>query len=180
LKVTLLGINHDVQWKDPTGDLQRLLSQILASVHIDLVAEEACGLPTTVAQRLCSKTNIPWIDIDLSVAERKLAGIYEKLLARPQGPIDPCVNQDTMFRYLTEEDGIREEEWLRRIIRTQVHSVVCLCGFLHVGTFAKRLKEMGCSIEDLKVTDSQWFRARYGTYQVVEKDGQRWCEIRHP
>ncbi len=143
MKVTLLGLNHDVQWKDPTGDLQHLLSHILVRAPIELVAEEACGLPTTVAQRLSCKLNIPWIDIDLSIPERKLAGIYEKLLERPQGPIDPCVSRDMMFRYLPEEDGIREEEWLRRIIRTQVHSVVCLCGFLHVRTFAKRLEEKG-------------------------------------
>jgi hypothetical protein len=86
LKVTLLGLNHDVQWQDPTGDLQRLLSHLLESIHVDLVAEEACGLPTTVAQRLCCRLNIPWIDIDLSVAERKLAGIHERLLEKLSDP----------------------------------------------------------------------------------------------
>jgi len=84
-----------------------------------------------------------------------------------------------MFRYLPEEDGIREEEWLRRITRTQVDSVVCLCGFLHVSTFAKRLEEKGCLVKYLKVTESEWFKARYGKYQIVERDGKRWCEIRY-
>jgi len=29
MKVTVLGLDHRAQWEDPTGDLERLLEQVL-------------------------------------------------------------------------------------------------------------------------------------------------------
>jgi hypothetical protein len=106
MKITLLSLNHDVQWKDPTGDLYRILSKLLANSQIDLIAEEAFGLPTTVAQRLACKLDKPWIQIDMSTVERKLAGIYEALIERRSEPIDPCKNIGSLSLYLPN-DAIR-------------------------------------------------------------------------
>jgi hypothetical protein len=179
MKIILLGLNHELQWRDPTGGLKRLLGQQFQSSCIGLVAEEARGLPTTVAQRLASQYEKPWMDIDLSSADLKLAGIYDELQNRRREPIDPTESRDYLLEYLPNADGIRETEWVRRILLRRVEVVLCLCGFLHVDPFAKKLEEQRYSVERLDVVNSAWFKEIYGTYRIVEKDDARWCEIKH-
>jgi len=179
MKIMLLGLHHELQWKDPTGDLKRLLDQQYKSSIIGLVAEEARGLPTTVAQRLASQYDKPWMDIDLSSADLKLSGIYDELQKRRREPIDPTESLDYLLEYLPNADGIRETEWVRRILLRRVDVVLCLCGFLHVDPFTKKLEEQGCSVEHLDVVNTAWFKQIYGTYRIVEKYGTRWCEIKH-
>jgi hypothetical protein len=94
VKITLIGLRHELQWKDSTGDLRKLLEGQLANSSVDLVAEEASGLPTTVAQRLAYKCDKPWIDIDLTAAEKKLSGIYDAMMQRKREPLDPCDSHD--------------------------------------------------------------------------------------
>jgi hypothetical protein len=177
VKITLLSLNHELQWKDPTGDLHRILSELLATSTIDLIAEEAFGLPTTVAQRLACKLDKPWIQIDMSIAERKLAGIYDGLRARKH-KIDPFgIVPGESEQYLPREDRIRETEWVERITAKPVETVLCLCGFLHVEPFADKLKAKGCDVEHLNLTEQEWFRKLYRTYKIAEESGERWCEI---
>ena len=57
-------------WTSPST-----LSDLLTSSEIDLIAEEASGLPTTVGQRVSCKLDTPWIDMDMTRAERIEAGI---------------------------------------------------------------------------------------------------------
>jgi hypothetical protein len=178
VKITLLSLNHELQWKDPTGGLRRILSELLARPEIELVAEEACGLPTTVAQRLTYKLNKPWIEIDMSIPERKLAGIHQALMDRRSAPIDPFSNIGSLSLYLPKEDGIRETEWVTRILRQRVDGVVCLCGFLHIEPFTQKLGKFGCTVEHVNLVEQEWFRRLYGTYRIIEEDGKRWCEIR--
>ena len=178
MKITLLGLNHELQWRDPEGQLRQIVADRINSSGVDLIAEEAAGLPTTVAQRLACKLDKPWIDIDMSKAERKLAGIHEALLARQSVPIDPYENIGSRCMYLPQEDGVREEEWLSRILMRRADQVLCLCGFMHVDLFGKRLGEKGCSVERLNITDLPWFQKLYGKYSMVEEHGQRWCEVR--
>jgi hypothetical protein len=92
VKIILLGLNHDLQWRDPSGHLHQILADQVNDSKVDLIAEEAAGLPTTVAQRLAFKLDKPWIDIDLSKADRKLAGIDNALTERQTHPIDPYDN----------------------------------------------------------------------------------------
>jgi hypothetical protein len=177
MKVILLGLNHELQWKDPTGDLRKLLDQQLKNSSIGLVAEEARSLPTTVAQRLASQYDKPWMDMDLSSADLKLAGIYDELQNRRYLPIDPSVCSGRRDEYLPNADGIRETEWVRRILLLRIDVVLCLCGFLHVDPFKQKLEEKGCSVEYLDVITTPWFKQDYGTYRIVEENGTRWCEI---
>jgi hypothetical protein len=179
VKIVLLGLNHDLQWKDPTGDLRKILEEQFTNLSVDLVAEEASGLPTTVAQRLACKYDKPWIDIDLSMADRKLAGIYDELLHRKCEPLDLAESVDCRHLYLLHEDGIRETEWVSRILRSRVDAVLCLCGFLHVDPFRQKLEERGCSVEHLKVAELAWFQNLYGKYSIVEENGNRWFEVQH-
>ena len=89
MKIILLGLNHDVQWKDPTGHLREIIAEQINNSSVDLVAEEATSLPTTVAQRLACKLDKPWIEIDMSKTDRELAGIDDALTNRLTHPIDP-------------------------------------------------------------------------------------------
>ena len=179
MKIILLGLNHDLQWRDPSGHLHQILADQVIDSKVDLIAEEAAGLPTTVAQRLAFKLDKPWIDIDLSKADRKLAGIDNSLTERQTHPIDPYDNVGSCCLYLPYEDGIREETWLERILKQRVTVVLCLCGFMHVDPFMKKLEEKGCNVERLELTELRWFQDLYGKYTiVVEKNGQRWCEMR--
>jgi hypothetical protein len=178
VKIILLGLNHDVQWKDPTGHLRQIIADQVNNSGIDLVAEEAAGLPTTVAQRLACKLDKPWIDMDMSKADRKLAGIDDALIDRQTYPIDPYENIGSRCLYLPQEDGIREAQWLSRMLKQRADVVLCICGFMHVDPFTNKLEEVGCSVEQLKLTESAWFQDLYGKYSIVEENGKRWCEMR--
>lgn len=179
MKSVLLGLNHELQWKDPSGDLRRILNGLLSSSPIDLIAEEACALPTTVARRLAYKLDKPWLEIDISIADRRLAGIYEALIERTHGPIPEEPNVGTRTYYLPREDGIRETEWVTRILRHRVDVALCVCGFLHIEPFAKKLQKCACVVERLNLTEEDWFKELYGTYSIVEEKGKRWLEVRY-
>jgi hypothetical protein len=179
VKIILIGLNHEVQWKDPTGDLRKILEHLITNSDVDLVAEEASGLPATVAKRLSCKHDKPWIDIDMSTADRKLSGIYEQLIERKREPIDPCESPSFRSLYLPKEDGIRETEWVRRILKLRVNKVLCLCGFLHAEPFAQKLTARGCIVEQLNVIGLSWFQNLYGKYRVLEEDGNRWCVVEY-
>jgi hypothetical protein len=179
VRIILLGGNHELQWKDPTGDLRQIIVDLVGSSSVDLVAEEATELPTTVAQRLACELDKPWIEIDLSRAERKLIGIADALDKPRDFPLPPFGKR---FRaaYLPKEDGIREEEWRRRILKQRADVVLCLCGYSHLDPFTKKLEEAECQVEKLTLTELQWFKDLYGTYSIVEENGQRYCEVLWP
>lgn len=178
MRIILLGLNHALQWKDPTGDLQRILEGQLANASVALVAEEASGLPTTVAQHLAFAYDKPWLDIDMSTADRKLAGIYDALKQRRREPLGLAENADYRCLYLPE-DEIREREWTSRLLKWRVDLALCLCGFMHVDPFTQKLEEGGCRVEQLRLTELTWFQDHYGKYSIVEENGNRWCEVRH-
>jgi len=46
------------------------------------------------------------------------------------------------------------------------------------GPFTKKLEEKGCIVEQLNVSELEWFKSQFGTYTIVEEDGNRWCEVR--
>lgn len=179
MKIMLLGLNHALQWKDPTGDLRKIIEEQQTNAGVGLVAEEASGLPTTVAQRLAFKYDTPWLDIDMSTADRKLAGIYEALKQRRPEPLGLAENAHYRSLYLPAEDGIREREWTSRILKSRVDVALCLCGFMHVDPFTQKLEEGGCRVEKLNLTELTWFQDHYGRYSIVEENGSRWCEVRH-
>jgi len=152
----------------------------MSKSNVDLVAEEATELPTTVAQRLACKLDKPWIEIDLSMTERKLAGIADALDERAKGFPLPPFGKRFGVKYLPREDGIREEEWRRRILKQRAEVVLCLCGYLHLDPFTKKLEEAKCHVEKLDLTEFLWFRELFGEYSIVEENGERRSEVRWP
>jgi len=178
MKVTIVGLNHDLQWKDPRDRLRQVLADIFDNSPIDLVAEEAYNLPTTVAQRLACKMNKPWLDVDMNYIERKESGIDEELKQLRSSPI--FENGDFVGEthcYLNKADEVREQHWITKLLRQRVSNAILICGLLHVGPVTTKLQSKGCIVEEVHIANSEWYTADYGTCTIVEENGKRWCEI---
>jgi len=180
--VTLIGLDHDLQWRDPTGDLQILLEDLIRNSHVDLIAEEAYRLPTTVAQRLACRQGMPWVDIDMNEEERQRAGIYEE---SKKGSVAPLIEDGqtvgVVGRYLNQVEEVRENYWVSRILAQKVGSALVVCGSLHLDPLANKLRQRGCTVRRVEVWKCDWYVKRSGTFRIIENErGERWFELRHP
>lgn len=177
----IIGADHEAQWKDPSGDFRKLLEKCAAECLVELIAEEAYSLPTTVGQRLACRRDVPWIDFDMNSAERLEAGISEELSQRPTSPIfsdrrDRVVGG--IVEYLPRADGLREEHWVRRLLNHRADSVIVVCGALHVKPLAGRLIASAATVHEIEAWNFEWHIRLYGTVKVVERNGVRWVETR--
>ncbi len=66
-KITIIALHHKLQWRDTdAGDLESLLTKVLdADPSIELIAEEANKLSTTVGQGIAFRFNKPWANVDM-------------------------------------------------------------------------------------------------------------------
>jgi hypothetical protein len=178
LDVTVIGLDHRVQWKDPTGELQVLLERLVGESRVELIAEEAYKLPTTVGFRLACRANMPWVDIEMNDTERQQAGIYDELNKRPSGPL---LKDDRSMvpteRYLPHADDVREAHWVNRVMQHHVSSALVICGVLHLVPFAAKLRSKGCTVKERNVCNESWYKNAFGACKVVEENGERWCEF---
>jgi hypothetical protein len=154
-----------------------LLERLIKERGVKLIAEEAYKLPTTTGFRLACRADIPWIDVDMTDAERREAAIYDELNKRPSGPL---LNDGSMLQtvsYLPCADGVREEHWVKRVMEHRVDSALIVCGLLHMSPLAEKLTKHGCHVpEPTNVCDQGWYVKTFGPCQVVEENGRRWCE----
>jgi hypothetical protein len=181
MRVLILGVDHDLQCKDPTGNFLRVLQERLRDSDVELIAEEATKLPTTVGQRLACRINVPWLNMDMDDAERKEAGIFDELNGRWFGPLMGDDDPDGSYAsgYLPRADGLREEYWVSRVARQKVMSAIMVCGFMHLSPLAKKLRNCGCSVEELNVCGLDWYIANTGRWTLIEGvNGQRHSEFR--
>jgi hypothetical protein len=172
-------VHHKLQWRDTdAGHLESILAKILeGDPTIELIAEEANKLPTTVGQRIAFRFNKPWANVDMDEMERQRRGIYDDLQSRGGGPLDDDSDGCKEY-YLPEADRIREEFWLSKINGYRLDRVVFLCGLLHLSTAAARFRDRGWMVEEINACSSQWHVERFGTLTIVEENGYRWCECR--
>lgn len=172
-------MNHELQWKDPTGDFRRFLVGLVEESKAELIAEEAYSLPTTVGQRLACRMDRPWMDVDMDHTARVEAGICEELKKRPCGPLFDGQGNPAgeAFGYLPHADQIREEHWVRRILERRVGSVIVVCGPLHVAPLAEKLRSKGQGVKEIKAWEFGWYISLYGMLEISEQDGNRWCNI---
>jgi hypothetical protein len=182
MDVILVGVDHDVQWRDPTGNLQTLLADLIGKSRVDLIAEEAYRLPTTVAQRLACRLGKPWIDVDMNEEQRRREGIYEEAKKNSVCPlIEDGQMVGVMGRYLEHVEQIRENYWVSRILAQKVGSALVVCGSLHVGPFAIKLRQRGCSVQEVEVWKCDWYIRHFGAFTITENErGERLFELRHP
>lgn len=174
LKARVLGVDHQLQWRDATGSrLRDLLSALLAKEDAGLIAEEATGLPTTVAQRLAFRLGKPWLNVDMDECQRRAAGIYDELAERPFGPLfDGNGDQAGVTEgHLPNADGVREGHWLSQIIKYGSGSVIMLCGVLHLSPFAERLRGCGYEVKEINVCELDWCVNEFGGSESSRRTG---------
>ncbi len=73
--VTIIGVDHQLQSSDPTGDFGRLLSKHLEETPTDLIAEEARINDCTLAKNIALERSIRWLSIDTTSEDRNRLGI---------------------------------------------------------------------------------------------------------
>ena len=178
-KITIIALHHKLQWRDTdAGDLESLLTRLLeGDLSIELIAEEANKLPTTVGQRVAFRFNKPWANVDMDEMERQRQGIYDELRSRGGAPLDDDSDGCKEY-YLEKADGIREEFWLSKINGYRLERVVFLCGLLHLSTVAAKFRDRGWMVEEINACGCQWYVERFGTLTIVEENSCRWCECR--
>jgi hypothetical protein len=153
------------------------------SPGLDLIAEEAYKLPTTIGQRLACKVGKPWVDIDMNDVKRIEASIYEQTKKAAGLPLiengAPVIG-GVMGRYVSEIESIREDYWVHRLLEQRVSSAIVICGSLHLASFAQKLRERGCAVVEIPVWERDWYKDHYfGTFTIFEgADGGRWFEFR--
>jgi hypothetical protein len=175
MDATIIGLNHRVQWKDPSGELHMVLEGLVRESHVQLIAEEAYQLPTTVGFRLACRANLPWVDVDMNDTERLQAGIAEELKKRTQRPLFD--GKRVAVSYLPHADGVREAHWVNRLMQHRVSSALVICNLLHLGPFAGKLRSKGCTVNERNVCDEKWHMDVVGPCKIVEGNGERWCEF---
>jgi len=181
LNVTILGVDHELQRNDRTGDFGKLICRLLDQASIDLIAEEAKETDCTGAQQISSDRSILWLPVDATLLERSRLGIADQLLNRPMPLIfegDMIVGQKS--QYLPHADGIREELWVSRMLEKNVDHALVICGLLHMQSLADKLAARGCSISLINVCETDWYEANYGkVVPLCDSDGKLWYEYRY-
>ncbi|MFZ0798878.1 MAG: hypothetical protein WCA13_03390 [Terriglobales bacterium] len=177
--ITIIALHHKLQWRDTDlGHLESLLTKVLeGDPSIELIAEEANKLPTTVGQRIAFRFIKPWANVDMDETERQRQGIYEELQSRGGAPLDDD-SEGYKEYYLPKADGIREDFWFSKINGYHLERVVFLCGLLHLSTITGKFQNRGWIVEQINACALPWYVERFGTLTIVEENGYRWCECR--
>jgi hypothetical protein len=181
LVVTILGVDHELQRADLTGDFERLLEQTLAKGSLDLIAEEARESDSTVAQRIALGRSIRWLNVDVTLEDKIRLGIYDELMNRPKKLLfegGMCLGEKGW--YLPHADAIREELWASRILAEKVHAALVVCGLLHMQHLAEKLATRGCEVFQNNVCASDWYKEHYGHVRLLrDTDGILYYESRY-
>jgi hypothetical protein len=167
LKALVLGIDHTIQHRDDEGRLRAIVSQLCNERGCDLIAEEwNTGVYKdcpTVARLVADEKSVRWLNIDIPDRVREKLGILHDLNRRKQTPDndDRLVSEIKNHVYFPRADCMREQRWLRKIIKSKRHSsVLVLCGFIHVKPFAAKLCGASFSTSTASLCDHQWYRAK--------------------
>lgn len=179
--VTILGVDHELQRNDSTGDFGRLVQQALSEAPINVIAEEARESDCTVAQRIALDRSIRWLNVDITLEDKRRLGIYDELMNRPLQLVfegENCVG--LIGQYLPHADTIREEPWASRILAEKVDAALVVCGLLHMQHLAKKLGTRGCVVFQNNVCASDWYKEHYGDVRLFEDPGGNlWYESRY-
>jgi hypothetical protein len=179
-KITIVGLDHHLQWKDTeAGHLRSAISDVLArDSTVGLIAEEANALPTTVGMRVAFHFNKPWANVEMDRSERWSRGLPARIIRR-SAPLDDGSDGGKQY-YSQDFDPIREDFWLSQIKGYGIDRVLFICGLLHLDTVAAKFSTDGWDVEEINVCSEPWYVERFGTFTVVEENGERWCETRPP
>jgi hypothetical protein len=173
-------VDHELQRKDPTGNLRNLIQGLIDKAPVDLIAEEAEQNDATIAQEIARDRSIRWSSVDATLEDKIQLGIYDELMNRPRHLIfkgDMCVGEKG--RYLSHADTMREELWVFRTLANEVDAAMIVCGLLHMQYLADRLTARGCVVFQINVCETDWYKEHYGEVKLYEDSvGNLWYESR--
>jgi hypothetical protein len=136
-KICILGTHHAYQYEAPRQAYLQNLKDLIAIHSVDLVAEEATGVPNaTYAQELITGefgSHISWKNVDLTAEERtKIPDI------NPRG-LGTLVDFDL--------HTLREWVWVIRTSQAMKDSALLICGFCHTFSVAEKFQWSGFDAE---------------------------------
>jgi hypothetical protein len=138
-KICILGTLHDYQYKVVRDTYLQTVNDLITIHEVDLVAEEASGVPNTYAKQwveTCrNKLNrdIQWKNVDLTREERK-----ELPDVNPYG-IGTLVDLDFQIT--------RERAWIARTSQEMKESALLICGWVHTLSVAEKFRSSGFVVE---------------------------------
>jgi hypothetical protein len=138
----ILGTDHCLQ--DSDEGLKHVVNSITESNQVTLIGEEHGPVSISVARQVAESNGIPWVQIDMDIAQRLKVGIDEKLNSRMKIRYESNGSVTQLDRYAPREDGIREEFWLERIAEHPTNGTALLiCGALHARKVSDKAKQKG-------------------------------------
>lgn len=103
----------------------------------------------TIAQGIAGA--IPYVDVDLypGTSKRHDGEVESGSLAIPVDLTDPRLSKDFYSWEFVDRQAEREEFWLQRIEERKFSSGLIICGYVHLLSFAFRLKAAKFDVECL-------------------------------
>jgi hypothetical protein len=180
LFVTILGVDHELQNVDATGDFRKMLEGMIDEGLVHLIAEEAKQNYPTIPRRVAESRSIDWLGVDTTLEDKNRLGITDELTNRPTDLLfDESTNFGAKGMYLPNADGLREELWVLRTLESRSEAAIFVCGMLHLQKLAERFISAGCEVVQINVCDTEWYRQNYGTLKLLtDDDGNLWYEAR--
>jgi hypothetical protein len=161
----VLGLDHTIQYEDDGGRLADIISALCEEHYCDLIAEEwnttTYASQETVGKKVAASLGINWLSMKMPETCKEDLGILPALKLRYasfnewSGPLPPQIPGTT---YFPRADRIREEYWLNKILIASPKSVLATCGLIHVGPFAKRMKDAGFFVDKASLCEHVWYR----------------------
>jgi len=167
LKLQIIGLDHETQWRDETGDFRKLLLGLANQEKPQLIAEEAFSLPTTVAQRLSWGIDVPWLDIDFAFKLRTKTLPNHGIKDMPEPDIDGNYSSRTII-YSKYKQKPRENCWLHQIRKHNCDSIWLICGLMHVYSLSEKLGD--CDVHCVRVWEMDWYKEKWGKF-ILSNDG---------
>jgi hypothetical protein len=137
-KICILGTYHAYQYEAPRLKFLQELKNLIEIHSVDLVAEEATGIPTDASyakQLIVSEfdSKILWKNVDLTAVEReKVPDI------NPMG-LGTLVDFDL--------HTLREWVWVIRTSKAMKDSALLICGLAHTFSVADKFQLAGLAVE---------------------------------
>jgi hypothetical protein len=178
LFVTILGVGHELQETDATGDFRRMLEKMIDKGPVHLIAEEAKQNYLTIPRQVAERGSINWLGVDATPEDKIRLGIVDELTNRPTNLLfDQRTNFGVRGMYLPNADGLREALWVSRTMESRAEVTIFVCGMLHLQKLAERFISAGCGVIQINVCDTEWYKQSYGTLKLFTDDnGNLWYE----
>jgi uncharacterized protein YbaP (TraB family) len=140
MNFVVIGTDHRMQHSD--SGLEGLMRAWLTKNYIESlkgVAEEYSEkIGASIAQRLAHERNLHWYNIDMTMDEKRNAGILEEQENRPS-------EKGIAFRVPSDE--VREDAWTNKLMSSSSGTTLVICGYLHFNSLVAKLRKKGHAVD---------------------------------